>query len=156
MITLTFEAETADEIRHQMTVFLGTTAVAAALTVDAPKAEEPKAPRARAPKAEEAPKTAENPTEGSKTPAKSADDQATDGKSPTSSEVSDTSAQSASDAPAMEYSVVRTEVLKLNRDKGREAVEGLLKHFGAERSAQEIDPAKWPEVLAYIAEKLGA
>ena len=46
------------------------------------------------------------------------------------------------------YEQVRTAILQVSVGVGREAVGTILQHFGATRNAQEIDPSRYPEVLA--------
>ena len=49
---------------------------------------------------------------------------------------------------AITYEQVRTAILQVSVGVGREAVGTILQHFGATRNAQEIDPSRYPEVLA--------
>jgi len=51
-------------------------------------------------------------------------------------------------AEEITYEQVRTAILQVSVGVGREAVGTILQHFGATRNAQEIDPSRYPEVLA--------
>lgn len=51
---------------------------------------------------------------------------------------------------------VKPAILRLSMSKGREAVFRVLKAFGAEKSANEIDPSKWAEVIEMVDEELKA
>jgi len=51
-------------------------------------------------------------------------------------------------AGTLTYEQVRTAILQVSVSMGREAVGAILRHFGATRNAQEIDPSRYAEVLA--------
>lgn len=53
------------------------------------------------------------------------------------------------------YERISTAVLKLSVSKGKDAALNLIKSFGAERKASEIDPAKFGDVLATIDKLMG-
>lgn len=95
-----------------------------------PKAETPAVPQAEAPAA---PAESEAPTS-----------EAGSGESTSGS------ATTASEAPPITYEEVRHAVLQLSVKRGRDAVFGVLQHFGASKTAQEIDPARWSELLLFI------
>jgi hypothetical protein len=57
-------------------------------------------------------------------------------------------------APALTYDQVKNQVLKVNREKGREATVALLQQFGA-TNAQQIPEAKWAELVEAANKVLG-
>jgi len=52
------------------------------------------------------------------------------------------------------YERVRNAILRVATTKGRDSVTTILSHFGATKNAQEIDPSRYPEVIAMVDEML--
>ena len=52
---------------------------------------------------------------------------------------------------AISYADVKNAVLQLSVARGRETVFALLNKYGANKSAQEIDPAHYADVMETIA-----
>jgi hypothetical protein len=72
---------------------------------------------------------------------------------PTTEEPSTTPAPSASASELNFDTDVAPIVLQVVKDKGKPAVQAILEQFGVERASQ-LDPARWPELIAQLKDAL--
>lgn len=70
-------------------------------------------------------------------------------------ELEETEVATADEPEPLTYEDVRKEVLRLSVAKGKDAVLELFAKYGAQKKADEIDPAKWPSVITDIQTILG-
>ena len=72
---------------------------------------------------------------------------------PTTEQPSTTPAPSASASELNFDTDVAPIVLQVVKDKGKPAVQAILEQFGVERASQ-LDPARWPELIAQLKDAL--
>ena len=118
-------------------------------TSTAPVVEDPKPVKTRTTKKDEA--KAPEPA-----PVETQDDSGVIEELPAEDDTS-TETQGGVEVPALSYDDdVKPAILRLSMSKGREAVFRVLNSFGAEKSAQEIDPSKWAAVIQAVEDELEA